>query len=128
VILSIGAVTCEAKKKRKNLLRNLHRRRKKNIFFIYEVFVKQKKEKSSANHYLAIPREAGRRQAGLRHAPAPKHDTNILNLQVFSKSPTSWTASSHSSSSAAIFVQIHSSPQHLPLTRWEVVFTGLGVV
>jgi hypothetical protein len=38
---SIGTVTYEAKTKRENLLRNLHRRKKKIIFFIYEVFVKQ---------------------------------------------------------------------------------------
>ena len=39
------------KKKGKNLLRNLHRR-KKNFFFIYDVIVKQKKDKRSANHYF----------------------------------------------------------------------------
>jgi hypothetical protein len=37
-------------KKRENLLRNLHRRRK-IFFFIYEVIVKQKIKKRSANHY-----------------------------------------------------------------------------
>jgi hypothetical protein len=36
------------------LLRNLHRR-KKNFFFIYEVFVKQnKKRKRSADHYSLL--------------------------------------------------------------------------
>ena len=33
------------------MLRNLHRRKKKTIFFISDVIVKQKKEKLSANHY-----------------------------------------------------------------------------
>ena len=37
-------------KKRENLLRNLHRRRK-NFLFIYEVIVNHKKRKLSANHY-----------------------------------------------------------------------------
>jgi hypothetical protein len=38
------------KKKRQNLLRNLHRRKK--IFFIYDVIVKQNLKKRPANHYL----------------------------------------------------------------------------
>jgi hypothetical protein len=40
-------------KKRENLLRNLHRWRK-NFFFIYDVIVKQKKDKRSANHYSCL--------------------------------------------------------------------------
>ena len=47
-------VTYEAKKKGENLLRNLHRRKKKIVFFIYEVFVKQKKRKRSAYHYFSL--------------------------------------------------------------------------
>jgi hypothetical protein len=39
-----------SKKKRENLLRNLHRRRK-NFFFIYDVLVKQNLKKRPANHY-----------------------------------------------------------------------------
>jgi hypothetical protein len=38
------------KKKRKILLRNLHRRRK-DFYFIYDVIVKQKIKKRSAYHY-----------------------------------------------------------------------------
>jgi len=37
---SIRAVTYEAKRKRENWLRNLHRQRK-NFFYIYDVIVKQ---------------------------------------------------------------------------------------
>jgi len=44
--VSIGAVTYEAKKKRQNLLRNLHRR-KKIFFFIYDVIVKQNLKKKA---------------------------------------------------------------------------------
>ena len=40
----------EVKKKRENLLRILHRRRK-NFIFIYDVIVKQKCEKRPANDY-----------------------------------------------------------------------------
>ncbi len=43
----------EVKKKRQNLLRNLHRR-KKNLFFIYDVIVKQFFYKSSTNHYSCV--------------------------------------------------------------------------
>jgi hypothetical protein len=49
---SIGVVTYEAKNQRKNLLRILNRRRK--IFFIYDVFVKQKIKKRSAYHNSCI--------------------------------------------------------------------------
>jgi len=39
-------------KKRDNVFRNLHCRKKKICFFIYEVIVKQKIKKRAANHYL----------------------------------------------------------------------------
>jgi hypothetical protein len=42
------------KKKGENLLRNLRSRRKKIMFFIYDVIVKQKKRKRSANHYSCM--------------------------------------------------------------------------
>ena len=50
------------------MLRNLHRRKKKLLFFIYDVIVKQNLKKSSANNYL--PRGG--------HPCAP--DTNTLHF------------------------------------------------
>jgi hypothetical protein len=41
---SIGAVTYEAKNKRQNLLRNLHRRKKKNIIFYLRCDCEAKKK------------------------------------------------------------------------------------
>ena len=52
---SIGLALLWSKKKRQNLLRNLHRR-KKNLFFIYAVIVKQFFYKRSTYHYLYIYR------------------------------------------------------------------------
>ena len=45
-----GPLLMKQKKKRKHLLRNLHRRRK-NFFLIYDVIVKQKIKKRSVYHY-----------------------------------------------------------------------------
>jgi len=41
----------EVKKEGKNLLRHLHRRRKKLLFYVYAVIVKQKIYKRSTNYY-----------------------------------------------------------------------------